>query len=314
MSPPSPVPPAGLSWFGRRKKALLRWGNARVWHRWPVIVRPLVKDFRRYHGYAPHIFRPRTLSEKVLHRMLFDRRKHLHVLSGKLESRGFAQRRTGSDQCLVPLVACIRNPAELREVELPEKFVMKASRGSEMTYIHRGEVPPDIHHLERLCDLWLKDQFPRGTLEWCYEHAEDVVLIEELLLDENGKLPVDYKIFCFDGIPRYIRTCEARFSDQVTNIFLTPEWVPLEDQTPYFKPALAPPPRPPHLAEMLELAATLSRGTDMLRVDLYDVGGKVYLGELTNTPSRAMMPYPPFEFDLFLGSFWKVDTRTPLEL
>jgi hypothetical protein len=302
-----------VSWLSAQKKILLRWGNDRLWHRWPLMIYPLAINFQRRHGYFPNLLRPRSLNEKILYRMLFDRREHLPMLTGKLECREFVRKRTGSDANLIPLVAVFERPEQLRDVTLPPQFILKANRGSHMFFIHRGEAPPDLGHLEQLCREWLADDYAKYQREWVYKDVKPLLLIEELLLDEHGQIPNDYKFFCFDGEPAWIRTCEDRHGNQATFTMFRPDWTVIEEEVPFGTGLLPPPPRPTHLDEMMALARTLSRGTDMLRVDLYDVGGRVYVGELTNTPDAAVMRYTPRSLDFELGSHWKLDTRTPVE-
>ena len=69
-----------------RKRTFLQWAYDRLWYRWPIMIVPLVRRFRRDHGYFPNLLRPRSLNEKVLYRMLFDRRAFLPTFAGKLES------------------------------------------------------------------------------------------------------------------------------------------------------------------------------------------------------------------------------------
>ena len=296
------------------KKALLRWGNDRLWYRWPLLLYPLAMNFRRRNGYFPNLLRPRSMNEKTLYRMLFDRRRHLPKMSGKLESRSFVRQRTGTDAHLIPLVAVMDRPEQLRDVTLPQRFILKANRGSHMTYIHRGDTPPDLDQLVQLCHTWLACDYAKYEREWVYKDVKPLLLIEELLLDEAGDIPNDYKFFCFDGEPRWIRTCEDRHGIEATFTLFEPDWTLIHEEIQHGTGLLPPPERPPHLDEMLQLARTLSRGTDMVRVDLYDVDGQAWFGELTNTPDAAVLRYTPRDLDFYLGSFWKVDTRTPLDL
>ena len=304
---------SGIGWFAANKKALLRWVNDRLWHRWPLLLYPMASRFRQAHGYWPNLLRPRSLNEKVLYRILFDRRAHLPMLSGKLESRAFIERRTGSTDFLVPLVGVIRQPEEIRSMALPKQFVMKPNRGSQTLYFHRGETAPDLDHLQELCRDWLGTHFAKSSREWVYNGVESAVVIEALLADELGRIPIDYKFFCFDGEPRWLRVCQDRHGPTATYTMLRTDWTVIEEDQPCEGTGLLPPPpRPPHFEQMLELARVLSRGTDMLRVDLYDTGGKVYCGELTNTPDAGRLRYFPAALDVELGEFWKLDTRTPL--
>src|ERR1700743_1538421 len=103
------------------KRAFLRWAYDRLWHRWPVMIVPLVRRFLRDHGYFPNLLRPRSLNEKVLYRMLSDRRTFLPTFAGKLESREFVSKRVGSD-ILIPQFGVVYDAADVRTIPFPSRF------------------------------------------------------------------------------------------------------------------------------------------------------------------------------------------------
>ena len=59
---------------------------------------------------------------------------------------------------------------------------------------------------------------------------------------------------------------------------------------------------PSNLSEMIRLAETLSANYKFLRVDLYNVNGKIYFGELTFYPAAGMGAFIPEEWDEKLGN------------
>jgi hypothetical protein len=299
-----------MSFLSARKKAILKWGNDRLWHRWPLMLWSYIKFFKNENGYFPNIFWPRSLNEKILYRMLFDRRDFLPILTGKLESRDFVRRRMGTDAALIPLIGVVYEPEDITRLQLPNRFILKASHGSAMNYIHTGEAPPDIDHLKELCREWLKHDFAKYTKEWCYKHVKRAIVVEPLITDEHGEIPVDYKFFCYDGVPRFIRMDSGRFTTQVADLFDC-EWNFIPGRT-YYPNSEIIPPKPPHFDAMLAMAATLSRGIDFIRVDLYDVAGQAWFGELTNTPAHAGYMFEPRELDYEFGKYWKISTTQGL--
>ena len=284
-------------------RALLRWGYDRSWHRWPVMLVPMVLQFRRRNGRWPNLLRPRRLNEKTLARMLFDRRALLPRLAGKLESRAFVRERLGSEAALVPLLGVVRTPADLRAIDLPPAFVMKGSHGSGMIHVQRAGSAIDLGQLERLCAEWLGNDYGKYSREWIYRDVERAVVIEALMLDAAGRVPVDYKIYCYDGVPRVIHHVAGRFEGRTQELF-TPDWALIDHALAYPR-TVPPPPRPPHLPELLAMAATLSRGLDFVRVDLYDLVDGPRFGEMTLTPDGAHMPFPDPALDVLLGEPWR---------
>lgn|SRR6185312_4018629 len=289
------------------KRAFLRWAYDRLWYRWPIMLVPLVRRFKRDHGYSPNLFRPRSLNEKVLYRMLFDRRAFIPTFAGKLESREFVSERIGSD-ILIPQIGVVYDAADVRKIQFPSRFIMKGNHGSGMVYIHASDAPPDLDHLESLCDEWLRDDFAKRKREWCYKHVKRAVVVEDLLQsDTDGGTPNDYKFFCYDGVPRYIKVDRARFVAHTSDIFDC-EWNSVPGKTLYPNSEVLPSP-PPHLQQMIAIAAELSRGVDFVRVDLYDVGDGIRFGELTNTPARATETFTPRALDYTLGKYWNISTE-----
>ncbi len=299
-----------MSYFSQRKKAILRWGYDRLWHRWPLLLYPLIRNFRKENHYFPNVLRPRTFNEKTLYRMLFDRRAFLHCLAGKLESRPFITRRLGPDAPFIPLAGVVRRPEDLASIALPARFIMKANHGSAMLYVHDRDEAPDLNHLQQLCREWITYDYGKYFREWVYNGVERCILIEPLLSDLDGSIPIDYKFFCYDGVPLFIKTDSNRFSHHTSSIFHC-DWthIPGHSETPACD---VPPPPPPHLAEMLEIARKLSRGMDFIRVDLYDTSIGVRVGELTNTPAAAAYVFTPRELDYRFGKPWNLVTKGDL--
>ena len=56
---------------------------------------------------------------------------------------------------------------------------------------------------------------------------------------------------------------------------------------------------------MLEIARKLSEGTDFIRVDLYNINGRIIFGELTNYPVSGKGVFEPSDWDIKFGSYWK---------
>lgn len=127
-------------------------------------------------------------------------------------------------------------------------------------------------------------------------------MIEECLRDHGGSLPLDYKIWCFNGVPELIQVINfARDSHS----FYDTSWSGLDLSYSVGK-SRPDRPRPVHLEEMVALATRLSAGFGFVRVDLYNVDGRIYFGELTFTPTAGEMKLTPDRWDLELGKKWEM--------
>jgi hypothetical protein len=131
------------------------------------------------------------------------------------------------------------------------------------------------------------------------------VLFEEIL-EFGGELAIEYDVYCFGGEPRFIRVLAGKFAaDKRATIYdaqfrLHPASIP----TSPFRPVPEEHAPPPNFERMLEIARQLSRGTDFIRVDLYNLGGRVVFGELTSYPHAGRKLFEPPEWELRFGSYW----------
>lgn len=121
----------------------------------------------------------------------------------------------------------------------------------------------------------------------------------------------DYKIYCFDGKPKVIMVASGRFSGQKTFAYLDAEWNKLDFMWGAPKPKEYPS-KPKNFVKMLEIAAKLSVGIPQLRVDLYNIKGHIYFGELTFFDGSGMQFFNPYEWDYKIGAFIKLPTKSLL--
>jgi hypothetical protein len=250
--------------------------------------------------------------------MLTDRRPVLTTFADKLAVRGYVASRVGAD-VLPELHAVTDTPTALRWGELPREFAIKPTHAPGAGILVADFAPPDAEvpqptddwvqalvrpdrvswsRLLELCENWVSRGYSRG--QWAYRHVPRRVLVEELL-DDGGHVPLDYKIFVFDGVVRMIQVTLDRF-DGIAKSLYTPDWERL--QAEYGAPGGADVERPGVLPDMLEIAETLGGGMDFVRVDLYCLGGRIVFGELTNYPLGGQGTFRPAELDRWLGAWW----------
>ena len=221
------------------------------------------------------------------------------------------------------------DPATIRDVQLPDRYVVKPSHGSGVVVVVSPDAPaetrlpppdagwvyrhvrPDrvvISDLVELCASWLDRLYGQGpNREWAYGLIPRRIIIEEFLQDKNGEIPQDYKLFVFNGHCRYIQVDGGRFSNR-TQDFFQPDWthLPMSGGPPFATEPIAP---PAQLNEMIDIAQRLGVETDFVRVDLYVLDDRVVVGELTNYPAGGESPFYPETFNTEFGRHWTVPTR-----
>ena len=175
-------------------------------------------------------------------------------------------------------------------------------------YRHVRPEHAPVEHLVALGESWLAQLYGQGpNREWAYGHVPRRLVVEELLLGADGAVPDDYKFFVFHGTCRYVQVDRGRFGRR-TQDFFTHDWehLPLSGGHPWAAPRC---PRPERLEEMIRLAERLGRDTDFVRVDLYDLPGRVVFGELTSFPAGGDSPFDPESFNLEFGGHWTPPRR-----
>lgn len=271
---------------------------------------------------------PVTFTDKVKYKMLRDHRDLLVVFADKAAMRGYVVSVLGEGY-LPAAHALLDDPGQLAELELPTGYVVKPTHGSgavvvvsdgadpaaslpsveacwSYTHVRPGRV--DRRQLADIAIYWLEQLYGQGpNREWAYGRIPRRIIVEELLTGPDGGVADDYKLFVFHGRCEFIQVDTGRFGRR-TQDFFSRSWthLPLSGGPPHADP---PHPQPEHLSEMIDVAERLARPTDFLRVDLYLVGNRIVVGELTSYPAGGHSPFSPESFDEEFGRFWTVPRR-----
>jgi hypothetical protein len=264
----------------------------------------LSRLYRKQFGVAPNLDRPVGFNEKIIRKILHDRRPLLTLFSDKLRVRDYVRKTAPS--CLLPtLYWWSVRPDAMPFEHLPGAFVLKANHGSGWNLIVEDKTSVSAAQLIALARQWLSKDFTIVGRERAYTPIRRTVYAEQLLTDANGRAPPDdYKLFVFGGKVRIIQVDHARFAGH-TQVLYDAAWNLIPGTVAAAQGrALAP---PSSLARMIEIAEQLSMGVDFVRVDLYDVAGAIYFGELTNSPNKGLCPFRPTSLDAVFGAFMAAD-------
>lgn len=249
-------------------------------------------------GRALNLAHPALYNEKLQWIKLYDRNPLYTRMADKLAVRDYVKER-GCGEYLIPLVASYDRPEQIDWDSLPDRFVVKCTHGSSSNILVTDKSKLDRAGAIRKLNGWMRRNWFWLSREWPYKHIAPRILIEAFIGDEDGKAPYDYKILCFDGEPAYVIVDADRYDGHTRN-FYSPDWVKqdLFNRHPNIPREI---PRPEHLSEMLEVARKLSKGIPHVRVDLYEVSGRVYFGETTFFHGYGMEVFRPREFEKHLG-------------
>ena len=155
-------------------------------------------------------------------------------------------------------------------------------------------------------DRWLHRNYYDHGREWVYKHIKPLVICERYLENEEFGELIDYKFYCYGGVPEVIFVCCGRFGPEgVKYDAYDMSW----NRIPAFKgkPATGLDlPRPADFEAMRDIARILSAGFPFIRVDLYSVKGRIYFGELTFYPDNGLVPFSPDSYNRFFGDFFVI--------
>ncbi|MFP4616185.1 MAG: ATP-grasp fold amidoligase family protein [Thiohalorhabdus sp.] len=268
-----------------------------------------VTTHREKIGPVPRLWAPRTFNEHIQARKLFDRDPVYTRLADKLEVREYVAREAGSDY----LPALYWQGEDIREApraDLPPRFVIKSNHAVGTVILVESPAEVDWAEVGRQTRGWLEMDISTLMGEWHYRWIPPRLYIEELLPAPAGQsAPVDYKIFCFGGQPVFIEVMLGRGRDPrilMTDPDLRP--LPVRGKAPAPEEPLE---KPVNLAEMLWVAERLSRHFRFVRVDLYNIEGRVVFGELTFTPAGGAMQLDPGDWDYWLGEHFRNAATMP---
>lgn len=252
-------------------------------------------------GEYPNLENPNTFSEKIAYKELYDRRPILTQIADKIKVRDFVESRIGS-KYLSEIYQIAKTPEEINWDNLPSKFVIKTNHGSGWNIFVNDKSTLDLKKTTSQLHKWLNTNYYDRTREWCYKHIPRVVFVEKLMLDDQGEVPIDWKFFVFSGHAKYIQVNINRFVNNQCNIYdrnlqkmnVRYHWDNFNTDLDF----------PPNIEDMFIIAEKLGEGFDFVRVDLYNVNGRIFFGEMTNYPNAGHAHFTPHEFDKHLGDFW----------
>lgn len=252
-------------------------------------------------GRWPHWENPSTFNEQIQWLKVFYKDPLLKICADKYTVRDYVRQTIGESH-LIPLISVFDNPNNIPFENLPARFALKASHGSGWNILCREKRSLDVPATKKKLTRWMHSNFYPIGREWAYDGLTPRIVCEEFLAGSEGEPPWDYKFFCFYGIPRYVQVDYARFTHHTRAIYDT-KWqrVPCRLEYRLQENDSAP---PSTLGKMLEIASALSAPFPLVRVDLYELAGCVFFGELTFYPGKGVERFSPREFDKIFGQWF----------
>lgn len=258
------------------------------------------KLYKERMGKKINLSNPKTFCEKQNWLKLYDRKPIYTVMVDKYLARKFVAERIG-EEYLVPLLGVWDDADEIDFSTLPDKFVLKCNHNSDVT-ICTDKSTLDVEKVRKKLKYQLKSDYYLRKREWPYKNVPRKLICEKYMENDDKSSPIEYKVFCFNGIPKYINVISGRFVNKEITIDTYDENWNLTNltkgghfhSTNIFE-------KPIFYNEIIEIAKKLSSNTPFLRVDFNFWNGKIYFGELTLYDSAGFEKYEPEEWNYILG-------------
>lgn len=247
---------------------------------------------------------PSRFTEKLQWLKVYYHRPELTTMVDKIEAKKYVAGIIG-EQFIIPTIAVWDSADDIDFDKLPDKFVLKCNHDSGTGMcICTDKSKLDYSSVRKGLNEGLKSDYYPISREWPYKNVKRKVFAEQYMKQEDSSDLTDYKWFCFNGKPLYCQVIRNRSSKETIDFFDT-EWnhQSFIGFNPRAVHAENCPSCPKNLSLMIELATSLSRDLPFSRVDLYEINGNVYFGEITFFPAGGFGAFRPKKMDRVFGQY-----------
>lgn len=260
----------------------------------------LMEEIPAFLGDTPDLEHPITYNEKILWMKLYEHNPLIRICCDKYAVKEYVANTIGPD-LVVPVLGAWDDPAQIDFDALPEQFVLKVNWSSGYNIIVRNKAELDREAVRTQLRHWMKP-FKNSYYEafnWGYKDMKPVVYAEQYIEQVDGQV-YDYK-FCFSNGKHLYTLIATDRKGGLTKDFFDEEFrhLPVHSGgSPHARPV---PEKPRHYDRMLEIAAELAKPFLFVRVDFYEVGDRIYVGEMTFYPGGGKLPLDPPEWEHIWG-------------
>lgn len=259
--------------------------------------------YKKTLGKELNLSNPNDFNEKIQYLMLNEFCEKETNCSDKVLVREYIEEK-GYKEILTKLYGVWDNANDINIDKLPARFVLKTNNGSGDVRICIQKEMFNFEKVKKELNRVLHKNFAKELLEYQYEKIEPKIICEEFLGDRNGELPIDYKFYCYDGHVECVLICSER-SKSLKLDYFNLNWDYLDYSKKEYR-SNETFEKPKNFEKMIEISSELSKGFKFVRVDLYNLDGKIYFGELTFSPMAGLVYYNTPEALEYLGKLIKI--------
>ena len=271
--------------------------------------------FKYYMKYPLNLDNPTTVAEKFWWLKLHNRDPLLTKCSDKLEVRDYVIEK-GYEETLMTQFDVLDNVKQIDLSKYTEEIVIKCTHnsGGLLFYNPDNPKPPkEVKKKIKILKYLLKKNASVLSLEWNYKNINPKLVVEKVERDSTGKLPKDFKIWCFDGVPKLVLVYSDRFCENdsfnwehTCDVYdINFNLLDVTEDAPNSQEIMI---KPSNWDFMIEMAAKLSEPFPFCRVDLYNIDGVVRFGELTLYDAGGCVGFHPKEWDDRISSWFDLSS------
>lgn len=261
-------------------------------------------------GHKLNLSTPKTFSEKIQWLKLYNRRPEYTKMVDKYAVKDYVASIIG-EEYIIPTLGVWDSPEDIEWDNLPNQFVLKTTHGggNAGVIICKDKTKLIKEDAVRKLSNSMKQDLYRSLKEWPYKNVVKRIIAEQYVEPDSitHDLP-DYKFFCFDGKVKALFIGTERGTGDVKFDYFDADFNHLDliQQHPQSGKNL---PKPLNFDLMKQLASKLSKGIPQVRIDFYDVNGKIYFGEMTFYHHGGIVPFHPAKWDMTFGSWIELPKR-----
>ena len=270
----------------------------------------LKTTWRLHMGYPLNLKAPQSFNEKLQWIKLYDRNPLYTTMVDKYLAKKYVKGIIG-EEYIIPTIGIWDNLGDINVEALPQKFVLKCTHDSGSIVICRDKRNFSFKEAKRKLSIGLNTNYYRLTREWPYKNVKRRIIAEQFLEELSSDDLIDYKFFCFNGVPIYCQVIKDRNKAETIDFF-DMEWKHQDfiglglnpDVLKYSKDDIE---KPKNFETMILLSKKLSRNIPFVRVDFYNLDGKIYFGELTFFPTNGMGRFYPLIWNNKIGNLLELN-------
>ena len=258
--------------------------------------------FKEQTGKELHLDNPQTFNQKLNWLKLYDKNPLKSLCADKFLASKWAKKHC-PELHTVKIIKSWKRAKDIDFSKLPQKFALKCNHGSGMNIIVTDKSLLNIPETIEKLNYWMQMDYAHWnhSFEIHYSSIKRRIICEEFIESDGEQGLLDYKIHCFNGVPKFIEVQAGHHDGQATSVFFDINWNRLNITRKNMVSTSAEISKPNQLIAMLTIAKKLSSSFEYVRVDLYELHNKVYFGEMTFTPGMCIFLWEPPQVDIEWG-------------